>query len=245
LTSGNEKSAERRWQFGFASARSAPLIRPIATLPPEPRWNQSPGEELANSISHGLGLIAGLIAAPFLILAALARENPAFTVGTSVFVATLLLLYLGSTLYHAWPQTPLKCALQVIDHSAIFLLIAGTYTPFTLGPLRGPWGWSILCLVWILAIGGVIMKITCGIGRPKVSVCLYLGMGWLILVALRPLALAVPTSTVVWLIAGGLAYTGGVLFFINEHVPYNHFVWHLFVLLGTVCHFCAVFSYAA
>jgi hemolysin III len=172
-------------------------------------------------------------------------DNPAFMVGTSIFVATLLLLYLGSTLYHAWPQTPLKCVLQVIDHSAIFLLIAGTYTPFTLGPLRGPWGWSILCLVWVLAIGGVVMKIIGGIGRPKVSVCLYLGMGWLILVALHPLALSVPSSTVAWLIAGGLAYTGGVLFFVNEQVRYNHFIWHLFVLAGTACHFCAVFSYAA
>lgn len=219
-------------------------MKAIDELLADPRWTQSRAEELANSVSHGLGFLAGLIASPFLISAAVQRESTAFLAGTIVFTATMLLLYLGSTLYHAWPQTPLKCVLQVVDHSAIFLLIAGTYTPFTLGPLHGPWGWAILILIWCLALVGVMMKLIGGVRRPKISMCLYLGMGWLIMIAIRPLALAVPVSTIIFLVVGGVAYTGGVLFFVNEQVRYNHFVWHLFVLAGTVCHFCAVFSYA-
>jgi hemolysin III len=157
----------------------------------------------------------------------------------------MLLLYLCSTAYHAWPQTRLKCVLQVIDHSAIFLLIAGTYSPFTLGPLRGPWGWAIFALIWTLAIGGVLMKLFSGLQREKLSLVLYVGMGWLILIAVRPLAVAVPVKTLIWLFAGGVAYTGGTIFFVNERRRYNHFVWHLFVLAGTLCHFCAVFSCTA
>jgi hemolysin III len=220
-------------------------MKAIDELLADPKWTQSLGEEIANSVSHGLGLAAALIAAPFLLVAASAHESSAFLVGTSIFVATMLLLYLGSTLYHAWPQTRLKCVLQVIDHSAIFLLIAGTYSPFTLGPLRGVWGWTIFGLIWSLAIFGVIMKMKGGVRRPKLSLSLYLGMGWLILIAVRPLAWAVPLETVIWLFAGGVAYTGGVIFFVNERVRYNHFVWHLFVLAGTICHFCAIFSYAS
>lgn len=220
-------------------------MRAIDELRADPRWTQSPREELANTVSHGIGLLAGLIASPFLIDAAIARESTPFVIGTVVFVVTMVLLYLGSTLYHAWPQTPVKCVLQVIDHSAIFLLIAGTYTPFTLGPLRGPWGWSILALIWSLAAVGVWMKWRGGVRRPRISMCLYLGMGWLVLIAIRPLAQSLPFSSIVWLVAGGIAYTGGVLFFINEKVRYNHFVWHLFVLSGTFCHFCAIFTYAA
>jgi hemolysin III len=220
-------------------------MKAIDELLTDPKWTQSLGEEIANSVSHGLGLAAALIAAPFLLVAASAHESSAFLVGTSIFVATMLLLYLGSTLYHAWPQTRLKCVLQVIDHSAIFLLIAGTYSPFTLGPLRGVWGWTIFGLIWSLAIFGVIMKMKGGVRRPKLSLSLYLGMGWLILIAVRPLAWAVPLETVIWLFAGGVAYTGGVIFFVNERVRYNHFVWHLFVLAGTICHFCAIFSYAS
>jgi hemolysin III len=220
-------------------------MKAIDELLADPKWTQSLGEEIANSVSHGLGLAAALIAAPFLLVAASAHESSAFLVGTSIFVATMLLLYLGSTLYHAWPQTRFKCVLQVIDHSAIFLLIAGTYSPFTLGPLRGVWGWTIFGLIWSLAIFGVIMKLKGGVRRPKLSLSLYLGMGWLILIVVRPLASAVPLETVIWLFAGGVAYTGGVLFFVNERARYNHFVWHLFVLAGTICHFCAIFTCAS
>ena len=209
------------------------------------KWTQSAGEEMANSISHGFGLLAALIGAPILLVAAWERGSPYFVAGAAVYAATILLLYLGSTLYHAWPQTQFKCVLQVVDHSAIFLLIAGTYTPLALGPLRGPWGWSVLVIVWALAICGVIMKATKGVlHRPRFALGLYLAMGWLVLLVIRPLALAVPVSTLVWLTIGGLAYTGGIVFFVREHVRYNHFVWHLFVLGGTISHYIAVLSYA-
>lgn len=209
------------------------------------RWTQSAGEELANSISHGAGLLAAIIGAPILLTAASERGSPYFLAGAMVYAATMLLLYLGSTLYHAWPQTPFKCFLQVVDHSAIFLLIAGTYTPLALGPLRGPWGWSVLVVVWAFAVLGVFMKATKGVlHRPHFSTCLYLVMGWLVLLVIRPLALAAPPSTIAWLAAGGVVYTVGVIFFVREHVRYSHFVWHLFVLGGTLCHYVAVLTYA-
>jgi hemolysin III len=212
----------------------------------DPKWDQSLGEELANSISHGLGLIAALIGAPILMLAAWRSGDRLFFLGTAVFAGAMLLVYLGSTLYHAWPRGTMKSIFQVIDHSAIFLLIAGTYTPFTLGPLHGAWGWTILALVWTLAIFGVILKSVSGTERRRgLSMALYLGMGWLILVAFRPLLLNVPPSGLVWLVAGGIAYTGGVYFFVRKRRRYTHFVWHLFVLLGTVCHFFAVLSCVA
>ena len=220
-------------------------MKAIDELFAAPNWTQSRAEEVANSVSHGLGLAAALVAGPFLVITAARHENTLFLVGTILFVVTMLLLYLCSTAYHAWPQTRLKCVLQVIDHSAIFLLIAGTYSPFTLGPLRGPWGWAIFALIWIFAICGVLMKLFSGLRRKKLSLSLYLGMGWLILIAARPLAGAVPVETLIWLFAGGVAYTGGVIFFVNEQRRYNHFVWHLFVLAGTLCHFCAVFSCVA
>jgi hemolysin III len=212
----------------------------------DPRWDQSLGEELANSISHGLGLITALIGTPVLMFAAWRGGDRLFFVGTTVFVAAMLLVYLGSTLYHACPRGPVKSVFQVIDHSAIFLLIAGTYTPFTLGPLRGAWGWSILTLVWTIAIFGVILKIAHGTERRKrLSMALYLGMGWLILIAFRPLILHVSLPSLAWLAGGGIAYTAGVFFFLSQGSRYSHFVWHLFVLLGTTCHFLAVFSCAS
>ncbi len=209
----------------------------------DPKWDQSLGEELANSISHGVGLIAGLIGAPILMFAAWRGGDRFFFIGTAVFSAAMLIVYLGSTLYHAWPRGRIKSVFQVIDHSAIFLLIAGTYTPFTLGPLRGVWGWTILALIWALAIFGVILKSVHGTEkRKKLSMTLYLGMGWLVLIAFRPLILHVPVPSLAWLVAGGVAYTGGVFFFVSKRSRYTHFVWHLFVLLGTACHFLAVLS---
>jgi hemolysin III len=205
-------------------------------------WTESTGEELANTISHGIGLAGAMIGTPILVLAAFHRGSLSFLIGTIVFTVTMLVLYLGSMLYHAWPQTPAKSILQVLDHSAIFLLIAGTYTPFALGPLRGVWGWTMLGLVWALATLGVLIKATRGAARhKKFAMALYLGMGWLALVFIRPLALAVPLSVVLWLVAGGIAYTAGVLFYARKGVRYSHFVWHLFVLVGTGCHFAAVF----
>ncbi len=206
---------------------------------------QSVGEELANTISHGIGLCAALIGAPILLLEA-HRSSPGFFFGTVIFAVTMSMLYLGSTLYHAWPQTRGKSILRVLDHSAIFLLIAGTYTPFTLGPLRGLWGATILVLVWALAIFGVTLKATCGTSRhSKLGMTLYLGTGWLALIAIRPITLAIPPTTLFWLVAGGVAYTTGVLFFVNQRLRYSHFIWHLFVLAGTSCHFLALLSCCA
>ena len=207
------------------------------------KWDQSLGEELANTISHGLGLLAALIGGPILMVASWRGGDRYFFIGTTVFIAAMLLVYLGSTLYHAWPRGRLKSIFQLIDHSAIFLLIAGTYTPFTLGPLRGAWGWTILALVWTVAILGVILKSVHGTEeRKKLSMALYLGMGWLILIAFRPLILHVSIPSLAWLVSGGIAYTGGVFFFVSKRSRYTHFVWHLFVLLGTTCHFLAVFA---
>jgi hemolysin III len=226
-------------------ARATPAVNMSDELDVSPKRMQSAGEELANSISHGIGLCAALIGAPILLLEA-RRSSPGFFLGTVIFAVTLSILYLGSTLYHAWPQTRGKSVLQTLDHSAIFLLIAGTYTPFTLGPLRGLWGSIMLALVWALAIFGVFLKTTRGPSRhPKLSMTLYLGTGWLALIAARPMTLAIPFPALVWLVAGGIAYTMGVLFFVNERLRYAHFVWHLFVLAGSGCHFAAIFSCAA
>src|SRR6266481_4232793 len=202
---------------------------------------QSAGEELANSISHAIGLVGAMIGTPILLLAAFYHGSISFLIGTIIFTLTMLLVYLGSTLYHAWPQTRVKSFLQVLDHSAIFLLIAGTYTPFALGPLRGAGGLTMLGIVWALALFGVIMKATRGALRHRrLSMTLYLGTGWIGLTLIRPLALAIPLSALLCLIAGGIAYTAGTLFFANERLRYGHFVWHLFVLAGTSCHFAAV-----
>jgi hemolysin III len=220
-------------------------MKAIDELFAAPEWDQSRREEIANSVSHGFGLAAAIVATPFLCLAAARQPSQAFFVGTIIFVATMWLLYLCSTLYHAWPQTRLKCALQIVDHSAIFLLIAGTYTPFTLGPLRGALGWTMFVLVWVFAIVGVIIKFRTGVRLKKLSLILYLGMGWIILAVARPFVSAVPLETVIWLFAGGIAYTSGLLFFGNRRIRYSHFIWHLFVLAGTACHFCAIFSCVA
>jgi hemolysin III len=215
------------------------IVEPVYV---SPRWMQSAGEEIANSVSHGIGLMAGLIGAPVLLVTAFQRADPGFFKGTIVFAGTMLFLYLGSTLYHAWPRTHWKYILRVVDHSAIFLLIAGTYTPFALGPLWHRGGLTILGVIWATAVFGIIVKMVGGPSRhPRLMMCLYLGMGWLIPIVNRPLLFALPSSVFVWLLAGGLAYTLGVLFFINEHVRYSHFIWHLFVLTGTACHFTAVF----
>jgi hemolysin III len=207
-----------------------------------PNWTQSAAEEVANGISHGIGLVGAMIGTPILLLAAFHHGDIPFFIGTIIFTTTMLLVYLASTLYHGWPQTNTKSLLQVIDHAAIFLLIAGTYTPFALGPLRGGGGLVMLGIVWALAIFGVIMKATRGALRHRrLSMTLYLGTGWIALAFIRPLALAIPLLALLWLIAGGIAYTAGTLFFANERLRYGHFIWHLFVLAGTACHFVAVF----
>jgi hemolysin III len=201
---------------------------------PLPIWTQSAGEEVVNGVSHGIGLVGAMIGTPILLLAALHHSNIPFLIGTIIFATTMLLVYLASTLYHCWPRTHTKSLLQLLDHSVIFLLIAGTYTSFALGPLRGGGGLAMLGIVWALALFGVIMKATRGVLRHRRT-------GWLAVIFVRPLALAIPLSALLCLIAGGIAYTAGTLFFANERLRYGHFVWHLFVLAGTSCHFAAVF----
>jgi len=209
---------------------------------PSPFWTQSVAEELANGISHGIGLVGAMIGTPILLLAAFHHGKVPFFIGTIIFTTTMLLVYAASMLYHSWPQTRTKALLQLVDHSAIFLLIAGTYTPFAVGPLRGSGGLAMLGIVWALALFGVLMKTTRGVVRHRrLAMSLYLGTGWLGLTLIHPLALAIPLSALVCLVAGGIAYTTGTLFFANERLRYGHFIWHLFVLAGTSCHFAAVF----
>ena len=205
---------------------------------------QSTGEEIANSVSHGAGLLAAVGATPLMLGEVAARGTMADVVGAVVFAVTVMLTYLSSTIYHAVPHGAVKTVLRAVDHSAIFLLIAGTYTPFTLGVLRGGWGWSLFGTIWTLALAGILLKAAGGVRFRRLSLVLYLAMGWLIVVAIKPLWETMPAEGLAWLLAGGLAYTGGVVFYALDRFPYCHFVWHLFVLAGTTCHFMAVMWYA-
>lgn len=209
-----------------------------------PERRQTLGEELANSISHGVGLLAGVLAAPVLVVSALRRGDPAFFAGTCIFAVTILLMYLASTLYHALAENRAKRVFRVIDHGSIYLLIAGTYSPFTLGVIRGVWGWSLFGAVWALAILGIVMKSTGRAWHPVFSTGLYLVMGWLAVIAVRPLWSELSANSIAWLAAGGVAYTGGVLFYAAHKLRYGHFIWHLFVVSGTACHVMAVLSCA-
>ena len=209
---------------------------------------QSLGEEIANSISHGVALLAAMVAAPFLVVASVRQGDAIAIAGASVFAATMVLLYFTSMLYHALPAVRAaraKSVFQILDHGAIYLLIAGTYTPFTLGVLRGPWGWTLFGLVWAMALAGVAVKAVAGIRYPRVSTALYLAMGWIAVIAIKPMLQLIPNWGLFWLVAGGLCYTLGVGFFATDSkLRYGHFVWHLFVAAGTVCHFVAVLYYA-
>jgi hemolysin III len=206
---------------------------------------QSLGEEIANSVSHGVALLAAIVAIPFLIVAA-RHFGAANVVGASVFAATMVLLYLTSTLYHALPAGRAKRVFMKLDHGAIYVFIAGSYTPFALGALGGPWGWTLFGLVWLLAIVGVTLKACDRLSHPWLSTGLYLVMGWLVVIAAVPLVERVPLPGVALLVAGGLAYTAGVAFFmLDSRWRYAHAVWHSFVVAGTGCHYFAVLSYAA
>ncbi len=199
------------------------------------------GEAIANSVTHGLGFVASLVALPIVVRAAIARGDTAQIVGASVFGASLVLLYGASTVYHSFAHSRAKRVLRLIDHSAIYLLIAGSYTPFALGPLKGPVGTALLISIWAMALAGIVLKGFRGVGRPWLSTALYIGMGWIAVLAIRPLITHVGAAGVWWLAAGGLCYTGGVVFYATDkRVRYGHAVWHLFVLAGSTCHFFAV-----
>jgi hemolysin III len=198
------------------------------------------GEEIANSVSHGVGVALAIAGLAVLVAFASLRGTVWDIVGVSVFAATMILMYTASTIYHAIPLLRAKRVLRILDHSGIFLAIAGTYTPFALSNLRGPWGWSLLGVVWTLAVSGIVFK-ALAIGRLRtLSVGLYVVMGWLVIVAARPLLAHVAPGGIALLVAGGIAYTGGVGFYAARRLPYGHLLWHLCVLAGSALHYFAV-----
>ena len=202
-------------------------------------------EELANALTHGAGLLASTAGATLLIVLASMRGDVWSIVGSAVFGGTLVLLYIASTLFHTARTPRVKARLQVFDHCAIYLLIAGTYTPFTLLGLRGGWGWSLLGVAWGLAAAGVVFKLFFTGRFPRLSTALYLGMGWMSLVAAKPMIERFPVETLAWIVAGGLAYTGGTYFYHSRRIPYAHAIWHLFVIAGSACHYVAVLTQVA
>lgn len=200
----------------------------------------SVGEEIANTITHAVGTGLSIAALVILIVAATTTGTAWHIVSFSIFGSTLILLYLASTLYHAIPVAKAKRFLKTLDHSAIFLLIAGTYTPFMLGSLRGVLGWSIFGVIWGLAIAGVVLK-CCFVYRFKrLSLAIYIGMGWLCLLAGREMLAKLPATSLIFLTLGGMAYTAGVIFYAWKRLPYGHAIWHLFVVTGSVLHFFSV-----
>ncbi|MCV2350770.1 PAQR family membrane homeostasis protein TrhA [Paucibacter sp. Y2R2-4] len=207
--------------------------------------DQTLGEEIANAISHGLGFLLAVASLPILTYTAAQQGQVRNVIAASVFSATMILLYLVSTLYHALPEGRAKLWLNRLDHAAIYLFIAGSYTPFALGVLHGGWGWLLFGLVWTSAIAGVTAKLFNRLRHPLWSTGLYVAMGWLVIIALGPLVGRMPAAGLAWLVAGGVAYTvGAVVFLLDHRVRYAHFVWHLFVLAGSGCHFAAVLGYA-
>ena len=197
-------------------------------------------DEIASALTHGLGAVAALAGGAVLITLT-ALHGDAWQLGASiVFGVTLLLLYTASTLYHAIQHPVAKGRLKVLDHCAIYLLIAGTYTPFTLIGLRGPWGWGLFIAIWSLALCGVIFKLFYTGRFKRLSTFIYIAMGWLIIVAIKPMLNSLDAWTLGWLLAGGVFYTLGTYFYHRESIPYSHAIWHLFVIAGSVCHFVAV-----
>jgi hemolysin III len=200
-------------------------------------------EELANSITHGVGLALAVAGFVVLLVLSIMKGSVWHVVGCSIFGLTLVLAYLASTLYHSLHRSGLRSVLQVLDHSAIYLLIAGTYTPFTLINLRGFWGWTLFGLVWTLALIGIAFKLLHGDRFKVVSTIGYVALGWIAVIAIKPLFAAVPLAGIAWLLAGGLCYTVGVVFFAWKRLPFSHAVWHLFVMAGSICHYFAVLFY--
>lgn len=206
---------------------------------------QTRAEELANSAIHGTGLLFSLAALPVLLIAG-GTTAPLHLIGSAIFGLSMILVYSTSTVYHALRESRAKRVFRVLDHSAIYLLIAGTYTPFALGALRGPWGWTILGVIWSLAVFGIVSKLTVGFRYPRLSTVLYVGMGWMGIVAIQPMLSLVPLAGLSWLLGGGLFYTGGIFFYVHDtRVRFGHAVWHLFVMAGTLCHFVAVLLHSA
>ena len=204
---------------------------------------ESPAEEVANSITHAVGGLLAVAALTLLVVFAALGGDARRVVSVSVYGTTLVLMYVASTAYHLVRPPGAKRVMRILDHSSIYLLIAGTYTPVTLVVLRGGWGWTLFGVVWGLAVAGVVLKSFYVDRHEMLSTLLYVAMGWIVLVAARPLLANLPAGGVGWLIGGGLAYTGGIAFFVWDRLPFNHAIWHLFVLAGSVCHFFCVLLY--
>ncbi|MFP4499408.1 MAG: PAQR family membrane homeostasis protein TrhA [Candidatus Hydrogenedentota bacterium] len=201
-------------------------------------------EEVANAITHGIGVVFSFVALVMLVVFATQGGDIWRIVSVSIFGSTLILLYAASTLYHALPQPNVKRIMRIVDHGAIYLLIAGTYTPFLLGDMRGPWGWSLFGVLWGAALSGIIFKIFF-VGRFNfIATMLYLAMGWTVVVAFKPAIESIPMAALILMAIGGIAYTSGVVFYLWERLPYNHAIWHLFVLTGSAFHFAAIIGYA-
>ena len=209
---------------------------------------QTLGEEIANAVSHGLGFLLAVASLPILVWQANRLGAAVDIVAACVFSVTMMLLYGVSTLYHALPASragTAKAWLQRLDHAAIYLFIAGSYTPFTLGVLSGGWGWMLFCAVWAAAAFGVTVKLLNRLQHPWLSTGLYVAMGWMALLAMPVLLQRMPPAGLAWIVAGGVSYTlGALVFLLDNRVRYAHFVWHLFVLGGSVCHFFAALLYA-
>lgn len=212
----------------------------------QPDRDQTRGEEMANALSHGVGLLLAVSALPILVQGAASRGSAANVVAASLFASTMIVLYFVSTLYHALPIGRAKEWLNRLDHASIYLFIAGSYMPFLLGVLRGAWGWSLFGVVWGAAALGVAAKLLDRLKHPLWSTGLYVAMGWVALVAAAPLVERMSAEGLTWLVAGGLSYTAGaVIFLFDSKLRYAHFVWHLFVMCGSACHFAAVLWHSA
>jgi len=201
------------------------------------------GEEIANAVTHGIGTALSLVGLGFLIALARSHGTLSDVVAFCIYGVSLVLLHLASTLYHSLQPPRVKMVFRVIDHSSIYLLIAGTYTPFLWVGLRGAWGVTLLCVIWALAIIGIVFKVVFKVRFRKLSVVGYLLMGWLVVIAARQLWLNIPHGGLVWLAAGGFFYTFGLIFYAWKRLPYNHAIWHMFVLGGSVSHYFAIVLY--
>jgi len=200
-------------------------------------------EEVAHTLTHGLGMLLSIAGLAVLVGFSNMNGDVWHVTSTSIFGATLVLLYGASTLYHGIQRPSLKGILQKMDHAAIYLLIAGTYTPFLLVSLRGVWGWSLFGVIWSLAVAGVLLEFIPKKRYERTALTLYLGMGWIIVLAIQPMIESVAPGGLYLLVAGGLAYTLGVVFFVWEKLTFNHAIWHVFVLAGSVLHYFAILLY--
>lgn len=249
----NKKSGQCCWPTPCTTAkfaidesnRSGYSVWPMNTYNDTLQWNHryTTAEEFANSLTHGLGVGLSIAALVILVTYSAVAGDAWRVVSFSIYGSCLILLYLASTFYHAVRTQKLKSIFRICDHTAIFLLIAGSYTPISLVTLRGAWGWTLFGLIWGFALMGIILEVFF-IDRMKwLTVTTYLGMGWLVTIAIKPLIEALDTAALIWLAAGGLLYSGGVVFYLWKKLPYNHAIWHMFVLSGSICHFFAFYLY--